>query len=43
MVRAAEHIHHKRKLADHPELKYEDGNLVPLCEVCHNRRTAKGE
>jgi 5-methylcytosine-specific restriction protein A len=42
-VGAATDIHHKQKLRDRPELKYEEENLVPLCKMHHDRRTAKGE
>jgi len=42
-IKLAEHIHHKRKLKDFPELKYEETNLMSLCEECHNTRTAQGE
>jgi 5-methylcytosine-specific restriction protein A len=42
-VGAATDVHHKQKLRDRPELKYEEGNLMPLCKACHDRRTAKGE
>lgn len=43
MTTAATDVHHKKKLAEHPELKYEDVNLRALCSPCHDRRTAKGE
>ena len=43
IVKAAHHIHHIKKLAEHPELKYDEEWLLPLCERCHNIRTAKGE
>ena len=36
-------IHHRQKLVDHPELKYVETNLLPLCDECHNTRTARGE
>lgn len=39
----SEHVHHIRKLREHPELKYDESNLRGLCETCHNKRTAKGE
>lgn len=42
-VTLAEHIHHIKKLVDAPHLKYEEGNLMPLCEPCHAVRTARGE
>lgn len=43
LVRPAVHIHHIKKLRDHPEYKYDEQWLMPLCETCHNVRTAKGE
>lgn len=42
-VGAATDIHHKQKLRDRPEMKYEEGNLMPLCKMHHDRRTARGE
>lgn len=42
-VGAATDIHHKQKLRDRPELKYEEENLMPLCELHHKLRTARGE
>jgi 5-methylcytosine-specific restriction protein A len=43
IVTAATDIHHRKKLRDRPELKYEEENLMALCKACHDRRTAKGE
>jgi 5-methylcytosine-specific restriction protein A len=43
MVTAATDVHHKQKLRDRPELKYEFDNLLALCSACHDSRTAKGE
>jgi 5-methylcytosine-specific restriction protein A len=43
IVNPATDIHHKVKLKDRPDLKYEDSNLVGLCHDCHSVRTAKGE
>jgi 5-methylcytosine-specific restriction protein A len=43
IVTAATDVHHKQKLRDRPELKYEEGNLMPLCKACHDKRTARGE
>jgi 5-methylcytosine-specific restriction protein A len=43
IVTAATDVHHKKKLRDRPELKYEDSNLVSLCSACHDKRTAMGE
>jgi 5-methylcytosine-specific restriction endonuclease McrA len=39
----AKHVHHKLKLKAHPELKYAEENLMPLCEAHHDTRTARGE
>ena len=36
-------LHHELKLADCPELKYDEGNLRGLCGRCHKKRTARGE
>jgi 5-methylcytosine-specific restriction protein A len=38
-----EHVHHTRKLRDHPEDLCDDRYCRALCESHHNRRTAKGE
>jgi 5-methylcytosine-specific restriction protein A len=43
LVAAAEHVHHVEKLSERPDLKYEEANLMPLCERHHNVRTARGE
>lgn len=43
ITRAAEQVHHKLKVKDHPELRLEWSNLMSLCESCHSRRTARGE
>jgi 5-methylcytosine-specific restriction protein A len=40
---AATDVHHKQKLRDRPDLKYEESNLVALCSEHHDKRTAKGE
>ncbi len=40
---AAAEVHHIRKLADYPNLKYTNTNLMALCHQCHSRRTARGE
>lgn len=40
---SATDIHHKCKLREQPELKYEEGNLMPLCKHHHDKRTAMGE
>lgn len=42
-VGAATDVHHIQKLRDKPELKYEEGNLMPLCKMHHDKRTARGE
>jgi 5-methylcytosine-specific restriction protein A len=43
VVTAARDIHHIQKLSSHPDLKYDDGNLMPLCKMHHDKRTARGE
>jgi 5-methylcytosine-specific restriction endonuclease McrA len=43
IVTAATDVHHKQKLRDRPELKYEEENLMGLCKACHDKRTARGE
>lgn len=43
IVAAARDIHHVHKLKDRPDLKYEDGNLMALCKMHHDQRTAMGE
>jgi 5-methylcytosine-specific restriction protein A len=43
MTTAATDVHHKQKLRDRPDLKYEYDNLLALCSACHDYRTAKGE
>lgn len=37
------HVHHIRKVRDWPEGLCDDGNVMALCEACHNTRSAKGE
>lgn len=39
----AKEVHHKQKLTDRPDLKYEPSNLLPLCKMHHSRRTGRGE
>lgn len=34
----AKEVHHIIKIKDAPGLKYEQDNLVPLCEACHRER-----
>jgi 5-methylcytosine-specific restriction protein A len=36
-------VHHIKKLADRPDLKYDSNNLMSLCKSCHSVRTKKGE
>jgi len=36
-------VHHIKKLAEHPELKYDSNNLMSLCKSCHSIRTKNGE
>lgn len=39
----ATEVHHIQKLAEYPELKYVENNLMALCHKCHSKRTARGE
>jgi len=39
----AQELHHILKLAEHPEAKYQEDNLMPLCRPHHSSRTARGE
>ena len=41
-IKPASEIHHKQKLSARPDLKYELGNLQPLCKRCHADLTAQG-
>lgn len=34
----AKEVHHIKHLEDHPELAYDDDNLISLCKSCHNAR-----
>ena len=43
IVRAAEHVHHEMKAKLNPELFWDESYWMPLCEPCHNARTASGE
>lgn len=43
ITEAASEVHHVAKLRDHPDRKYDEANLMPLCSVCHGARTARGE
>jgi 5-methylcytosine-specific restriction endonuclease McrA len=42
-VVAATDVHHKKKLRDAPERKYDESNLMALCGGCHDVRTGRGE
>jgi 5-methylcytosine-specific restriction endonuclease McrA len=42
-VEAATEVHHIEKVRRRPELRLAWGNLMPLCDGCHNARTARGE
>lgn len=42
-IEPAVEVHHKSKLKDFPQLKYDQGNLSGLCKSCHRARTARGE
>ena len=37
-MREATEVHHIQFLEFHPELAYDDRNLVSLCKRCHNAR-----
>lgn len=41
-IAPASEIHHKLPLALYPHLKYDRGNLTPLCKSCHSHITASG-
>ena len=43
VTEATAEVHHKRRLRDFPELKYDENNLMSLCSTCHGTRTARGE
>lgn len=36
-------LHHKAKVKDRPDLAYDSGNVMMLCDGCHTKRTARGE
>jgi 5-methylcytosine-specific restriction endonuclease McrA len=36
-------VHHLRKLASHPGLRFDWANCLGLCKHCHGVRTARGE
>ena len=37
-IRRAKEVHHIKELRDHPELAFDDDNLISLCTQCHNLR-----
>ena len=37
------HVHHIKRWADHPELRYQLSNGVTLCRVCHNKVNGQEE
>ncbi len=39
----ANEVHHKRKLAQHPEDLLDQDQCECLCKACHSAATAKGE
>ena len=43
MVKAATELHHIRKIKDAPHLRLDQNNVRPLCDECHDARTARGE
>ena len=43
ITEAAAEVHHKTKLRDRPDLKFDEANLMSLCKACHGIRTARGE
>ena len=36
-ITPAQEVHHLKKLADYPELQYDENNLCALCSSCHAR------
>ena len=36
-------LHHKIKLSERPDLKYDLANIRHLCSTCHSKRTIRGE
>lgn len=42
-VTPAAHVHHKRKLRDHPEDLLDADQVLCLCAGCHSVRTNRGE
>jgi 5-methylcytosine-specific restriction protein A len=43
IVTPATELHHIEKIKDAPHKRLDWDNIIPLCDACHNRRTAKGE
>lgn len=39
----SEHVHHTRGIVRHPEDLCDRRYVLALCEVCHGKRTARGE
>lgn len=42
-VAIANEVHHVIKVSQRPDLMYDEGNCLPLCESCHSKRTRRGE
>ena len=42
-LRIATEVHHVQRLAERPDLRLDEANMLGLCRGCHSRRTAKGE
>lgn len=40
-VIAAEEVHHKLRVADHPKLRLDSTNLQSLCSPCHSAETQR--
>ena len=36
-LRQAVTVHHKQHLEDHPELAFDNDNLISLCRACHDK------
>lgn len=43
VVKATTDLHHVRKVRDHPQLRLDPSNILPLCHECHSIRTQRGE
>ena len=39
-AKAAEHVHHDKARKDHPELAFDEANMVALCASCHSKEEA---